>query len=229
MDKPEYTPKEEQMPEGAQATEAVADPNQESKDLIERFLPGADVSTPEAIIKAQLDILKMMTPIYDKLYDLAIGSEEAAAFIKDLTDTGDVLKSLARNYAPEEIEAAIEAVKGADYEEDMKIHQGKVQAKKDRMSTLEANRAESQKTAQEFMDQVSPSDEDVEGFIKFYDAFISDALDNRMSTDHWIAIWNSYKHDDDVQEAEENGIVMGKNQKIVAQKASKEEEKKSAS
>jgi hypothetical protein len=75
------------------------------------------------------------------------------------------------------------------------------------------------------MDQVSPSDEDVEGFIKFYDAFISDALDNRMSTDHWIAIWNSYKHDDDVQEAEENGIVMGKNQKIVAQKASKEEEK----
>jgi hypothetical protein len=161
--------------------------------------------------------------VIQKLTELAESDETTAAFLSDLLDTGDVLKSLARNYDPEELEAAIESVKSEDYNEDIKTYQGKIKSRKDRASQLESNKAESQKSAQEFMDMVNPSDEDVEGFIAFYDSFIRDAVDNKMTLDHWQTMWKAYKRDNDVQQAQETGEIIGRNAKIEATKATKKD------
>lgn len=218
---PETTP--EVKPEGNTPD------NTEIIDIIKRFAPDADTSTPEAIIASATTVLKSMVPVYDKLYDVAMVSPETAACLNDILETGDMLKSVVRNFGHEELESAMEEMKtGDDFEEARNAHAEKVNGAKQRMTELEANKANSQLSAQEFVDKVSPSDEDLDGFTAYYESFLKDAFDNKMTFDHWMRLWKGYKYDGTMEEmngkvteAEENGRIAGRNEKIEQGKKTK--------
>ena len=221
MDTGQGTP---QTPESESPQEdKTEDPNAESLEIIDRFAPGLDTSTPEAIIAAQLKVLQSMVPIYDKLYDVALAAPEAGQFVADLLETGDPVKALVRNYDTQEVQAALDSADSGDHEADMAIHSSKVESAKAHKMELEGNMKASEVSAQEFMDKYEPNDQDVAGFTAFYDTLLQDAVNNKMSVAHWESIWQAYKYKDDVSEAESNGKVMGRNEKIMTQKAGKKD------
>mgnify|MGYP003585607848 CR=1 FL=1 len=223
----ETTPAE--TPETDVTPEETAPDYSKIISIIERFAPGSDTSNPDAIISAATTVLESMVPIYDKLYDVAIASPETASCLNDILETGDLLKSVVRNFGTEQLEEVMEEMKsGDDYEEARNYHSGNVQKMKDRMMELETNKANSQLSAQEFMDKYQPEDDDVEKFIAFYDGIIKDAIDNNMTLDHWERLWKAYKYDSKIEEmegkvseAEEAGKIAGRNEKIETGKKTK--------
>jgi len=166
----------------------------------------------------------------NKVRDLAEADPQAAAFLHDLITTGSIGVALNENYDEEEIQALLEESKSTEYDEHRNNYSKKVGDRGVRMAELEANKAKSQMSAQEFVDKYQPEEEDLEKFIAFYDSIIKDAVDNNMSLDHWERLWKAYKYDgtvadleNKVGEAEENGKIAGRNEKIVQGKKSREE------
>lgn len=205
----------EEMPEVTPETTAETAP--------EEVNPNSELEA----LRAENEQLKVFQ---NKIRDLAEADEQAAAFLHDLITTGSIGVALTENYSEEEISALLEEAKSADYEEHRNNYAGKVGQKATRMAELEANKAKSQMSAQEFVDKYQPEEEDLNGFIAFYDSIIKDAIDNNMSFDHWERLWKAYKYDgtvadleNKVGEAEENGKIAGRNEKIMQGKKSREE------
>ena len=217
-----------EIPQETAPTEPVVQPNVQSNDesiaLINKFSPGADTSTPEAIIAAQLQVLKTLSPIYDKLYDVALSAPEAAAFVKDLLETGDVVKSLARNYDPEEIQAAMEEIESSDYEEDKTAYAGKVSQIKERGDMVKKNMDISFNDISEFMEERKDwPEEKAQAFENFIIKHYDDGKDGLITKADLALLEKGFNYDGDVAEAEENGKVMGRNEQISTKKASKED------
>lgn len=211
-------------------TEAAVNPNSEIIDFINRFAPGSDTSSPEAIITAATEVLKMLVPVHDKLYDLAVTSPENAAMLNDWMETGSLPKSIARNYDPEEITALIEEINDEEYETDRASYADKINQRNAREAELAANQTESQISAQEFIDKVQPTDDELEAFIAYHKSFLQDAVDNKMSFDHWMRAWKGFKYDGTVAElenkaveAEEAGRIAGRNEQIGTEKLSRKD------
>lgn len=205
-------------------TEATNSTLTEITDYVNRFVPGSDVSTPEAQIESLLKIVREIVPIYDKLWDAAENSPESAAFISDFLATGNPIKSLVRNFDPEEVKAAIEVMtEDDDMEEDRNIYREKITQRKTRMEEIEKNRAESEMSAKEFVDELTPSEEDLQAFVSFCDGFLKDWLDSKMPKENWMILWKGFKHDANVSEAEEAGRITGRNEKIITEKATRKD------
>ena len=219
------------MPEETTASETESvNPNSEIIDFINRFAPGSDISTPEGIIASATEVLKMLVPVHDKLYDLAVTSPENAAMLNDWMETGSLPKAIARNYDPEEISALVEEINDEEYESDRMAYSEKIKARTDRESELEKNKSESQISAQEFIDKVQPTDDELEAFIAYHQGFLQDAVDNKMSFDHWMRAWKGFKYDGKVAEletkaaeAEEAGRIAGRNEQISTEKLSRKD------
>lgn len=215
---------EETTETSEETTKEAATPNGELIEYINRFAPGSDTSTPEALMEAATKIIQSMAPIYDKLYDLSVSDQAAAAFLSDLLDTGNPIKALVRNYDPEEINAAQEAMtENDDLEEDRNIYQEKISSRKMRDTEIETNRAQSEISAKEFVDEITPDEKDLQDFISFCDSFLKDWLDSKMPKENWMILWKGFKHDSNVAEAEENGMIAGRNQKIITEKATRKD------
>lgn len=209
-----------------ESAESSQPQNEEIIEIIKRFAPDADTSNPQAILDASLQVLNSMVPIYDKVYDIALGSPEAAAFVNDLLETGDVAKSLARNYDPDELQALWEEVTDDSNEQDRSAYTEKVTKSKAKLAMIEANKEISFKNISDFMEQrkhwpPEKADEFEGKVIQFY----QDGADGLITPDALELLEKGLMHDEDVKEAEENGTVIGKNQQIVAKKLSKEKEK----
>ena len=208
-----------------ESAESSEPQNEEILELIKKFSPDCDVSTPQAIINAASQVIKAMEPIYDKTYDLALSAPEAAAFINDLLETGNVPKSLARNYDPDELKVIWDEVQDDSNEEDRTSHAEKVTKVKSKIATLNGNMAISMKNISDFMEKrehwpPEKADEFEQKVIQFY----QDGADGLISEEALSLLEKGLMHDDDVTEAEENGKIIGKNEKIVAKKLSKEKE-----
>jgi len=104
-----------------------------------------------------------------------------------------------------EIKALIEELESDDYEEDRNVFAGKVKANTEYQDMMALNMAASQVGAQEFVDEVGATDEEIEEFKPFVDTFFKDVEDRKLSKDHWMTLWKGFKRDGDVAEAEENG------------------------
>ena len=213
------------MPEQTDSPIVNEQPNDSGElvEILSRFMPEADVSTPEAQLSASLQLLKSFVPLHDKLYDLAETNPESAAALSDWLETGNLIKAIARNFGEEEKQALIEELEDESYEEDRGIYAEKNQKLKDRQSQLEKNKASSQMGAQEFVDEVGATEEQIQEFIPFVDKFITDCEDRNMSKENWLTLWKGFKRDSDVSEAETNGRIMGRNEKIVAEKKSRQD------
>lgn len=209
----------------SEVQEEAATPNGELIEYINKFAPGSDTSTPEALLSAATKVIQGMAPIYDKLYDLAKASPESAAALNDWIETGDVGKALVRNYDPEEIKALIEELESDSYEEDRTMFAEKVKAHTAYQDKMAMNMAASQMGAQEFVDEVGATDKEIEEFKPFVDTFFADVEDRNLSKKHWLTLWKGFKHESDVTEAEENGKIIGRNEQIVSQKRTSEEVK----
>lgn len=211
---PENTEAGYQLPEGVQ-------------ELIGKFNQGADVSTPELAVEALSKIVKDMAPFYDKSYDLATSDPEVAGFMADMLETGSVPKALARNFDPEELKAAIEEAGTDDNEEDRNIYSEKVAKAKQKKETFDANVQVSIAHIDDFMEKRKnwPA-EKADKFMEFVIAHYEDAKDGKITDENLELLEKGFTHDDDVAEAEDNGRVMGKNEKIMASKMSKEDSDK---
>lgn len=204
-------------------TGEAKDPNGELTEIINRFAPGADTSTPEGLLAGATQVLQAMTPIYDKLYDLAKTNPETASMINDWLETGSLPKAIARNFDPEEISALTEEINDEENESDRTAYLDKVAAGKQRDTELADNQKQSQITAQQFIDKVNPNEDELEAFIKYHDEFLKDAVDNKMTLDHWMRAWKGFKYDGDLAEAENNGRIAGRNEKLATEKMSRKD------
>jgi len=202
----------------------TSDPNAEAIELINRYAKGSDTSTPEGIIAGLVAGFKTLTPFQDKIRDVAENDTASAAVLHDYLETGNLLKAFVRNYDPEEVEAAVEDMReNDDYEGDRKIHADNLASTKSQKEQHAKNVNQSQLDCQAFLDKNGISDEELPGFEKFYAELMDDARDDKMSVKHWDSVWQAYKYKDDVANAESNGQVMGRNEKIMTKKASKED------
>ena len=123
-----------------ESAEPSQSPNEELIEILKRFLPDADTSSPDALIADATKVLTMMVPIYDQVFDIALVAPESASFVHDLLTTGDVAKSIARNYDPQEFQALCEEVQqNDDYEGDRSMHKAKVAKAKARISLVKGN------------------------------------------------------------------------------------------
>ena len=207
-----------------ESAETSTDPNEEIIEIINRFVPDADTSTPEGIIASALTALKSMVAIYDKVYDVALTAPESAGFIRDLLDTGDVAKSLARNYDPEELEAMMGEVKDDSYEQDRSTHTEKVTTAKTRMDKVKGNLDISMQAIAKFQeDRKHWPSEKAEAFEKFVIQHYDDGADGLITEKDLALLEKGFNYDTDVTEAEENGKVMGRNEQIETKKADKKE------
>lgn len=214
---------ENTTPETTETAPVSPEPNSEITEILTRFLPDADVSTPEAIINSSLQLLKSFVPLHDKLYDLAKTNPESAATLSDWLDTGNLIKAIARNFGEEEKQALMEELADESYEEDRAMYSEKSKKRKDREKLLSDNISKSQISAQEFVDEIGATEEQIEEFKPFVDQFITDCEDRNLTKANWIIIWKAFKHDANVEEAETNGRIMGRNEKIVAEKKTRED------
>jgi hypothetical protein len=203
--------------------ESPENTNAELIDIIKRVNPGLDLSSPELITSATLKTLKILVQIYDKVYDLALAAPETAALLNDWLETGELAKAIARNYDPDEILALVEEIKDESYEEDKKVYSDKIKVKRDRETLLTGNMAKSQMSAQEFVDEEGLNEADIEEFKPFVDQFFRDVEDKNLTAPNWKILWKAFKRDNDVAEAEDNGRVIGRNEKIVAEKKTRDD------
>lgn len=218
---PETTAVESENP--AETAKEETAPNGELMEYINKYAPGSDTSTPEGLQAACTEIILKHFPFIDKVFDMAETDDLAAATIFDLIQTGSLVKAIARNYNPEEKQALVEELEDDSYEEDRQMYQDKIKGQKEYSDRMAVNMAASQMGAQEFVDEVGATDQDIEAFKPFVDSFFADIEDRKLTKKHWLAIWKAYKYDSDVSEAEENGKVIGRNEKIVAAKKSRED------
>jgi Ca2+-binding EF-hand superfamily protein len=231
---PEANPVTDTAPVETAPAETVpenAPDNSEAIAFIERFAPDADTSTPEGITAGLLTIVKMMVPVYDKLYDLANTDTQTAAFISDMLETGDVVKSLARNYDKEEMQAVLEEIDQDDYEEDKGKFSEKVTATKAHQELVKKNMEISFNDISEFMEEKKDWDEEkAQAFEDFVIKHYDDGKDGLITKADLALLEKAFKYDGDmaakesqIAEAEENGKIIGKNEKIVAKNLSKEQ------
>jgi Ca2+-binding EF-hand superfamily protein len=231
---PEANPVTDTAPVETAPAETVpenAPDNSEAIAFIERFAPDADTSTPEGITAGLLTIVKMMVPVYDKLYDLANTDTQTAAFISDMLETGDVVKSLARNYDKEEMQAVLEEIDQDNYEEDKGKFSEKVTATKAHQELVKKNMEISFNDISEFMEEKKDWDEEkAQAFEDFVIKHYDDGKDGLITKADLALLEKAFKYDGDmaakesqIAEAEENGKIIGKNEKIVAKNLSKEQ------
>ncbi len=197
--------------------------NDKVKQYVDRFSPGADISTPEAQVQALLGLLDKMVPAYDKFMDVALVSNEAAGFLADLVETGDVADALAGNFSLEEIQAAYEEAEEGGHEKAKKKFSSKLAETKKRHESIKKNMEMSLKDIAEFEeDHKDWAPEKAEAFEKHVLKIIEDGNSGLIAKDTLLALEKGFKYDDDVANAHETGRVAGRNEKIVTQKPSKE-------
>lgn len=209
-----------------ESAESSPPQNEELVDLVKKICPDADVSDLGSVSEPVLEALRRSAPIYDKIYDVAVGAPESAAFVNDLLETGDVAKSLARNYDPDELVALWEEVTDDSNEEDRNAHVEKVTKAKERVDMVKNNMDVSMGAISDFMEErkhwpPAKSEEFEQKVVQFY----QDGADGLVTPEALAILEKGFYHDDDVTEAEENGKIMGKNETIVAKKLDKAKEK----
>lgn len=214
----------------SETTQEASTTNGEWIEYANKYNPGADTSTPQAILDALLPTFQKMVKTEQEFIDLINESPESAAVLLDWKETGSLPVAISRNYDPEEISALVEEINDEAYTEHRNSYSDRVKSQKERASQLESNIKESQISAQQFYDKVNPSEDELEAFIKYHEEFLRDAVDNKMTLDHWMRAWKGFKYDGDmdtmnnmVSEAEENGKIMGRNEARQAEKMTKKD------
>jgi len=223
---PETPPEADATQPENESAETTQSDTEEIVEIINRFQPDADTSSPEAIIASATQVLQMMVPIYDQTYDLALSAPETASFLHDLLTTGDVAKSIARNYDPEEFQALIEEVgQNDDYEGDRSAHAEKVAKVKARTKQIGDNVQISMQAIDKWAVEHENWDQaKADEFEKFVLQFYQDGVDGLISEQALAVLEKGFTYDGDVAVAEQNGKVIGRNENIVASKLSKEKE-----
>ena len=220
-------------PEENTASESTTTPDySELIAIINRFAPGSDTSSADAIAVAVLPVLKSLIAPYDKFLDLAMSSQENAAFLNDYLETGNVLKSIARNFEPEQVTALAESMaENDDLEEDRKIYGEKVKAMKDRESFVNKNMEVSQKDIAEFYEERKDwPEEKAQAFEEFVINHYQNGADGFIPKNDLEMLEKAFTYDDKVAELEneavqshEAGRVAGLNEKIERGKVTRKE------
>jgi len=212
-------------------TSPTPDANADIIAKITKYLPDADVSTPEAILSSADELLGKLIVFQDKLRDVADQGDNVAAFLYDLVETGDLVKSIARNFSDEEKRALVEELESDDYEGDRKAYSDKIAETSTRREMVKKNMDISIAAISEFMEEKGWPENEAQEFedlvIKHYD----DGKDGLITKQDLMMLAKAYKHDDMMAEKEtevatamEDGKAIGRNEQIVAKKISKEKE-----
>jgi len=203
-------------------TESV-NSNKEWVEWANKYVPGADVSSPQAILDALKSTFSKMVKTEGEFIDLVHENPEAGATLLTWKETGSLPIAIAQNYDPEEISGMIDEINDESMEEHRKKYSEKVKNRKDYEGHRAKNRELTRKGAEEFLKEVNPSEKEQAKFITFADTFLQDASDEKLTKDRWMALWQAFRYSTDVSTAEENGKIVGRNSKIVSEKKTKDD------
>ncbi len=206
----------EQQPEPESASNNTTDA------IINEFMPGADLSTPEARESAIGELLTRLSNIHNSLVDVVEDEPEFGMVLNDILKGGKVAAAFARHYGPEAFSEPVEG--DPDYEEFGKYKQERTEKrrmKQERMKALKSNEEVSLKEIDTYMEEKGLTPEQAQGFFEKADNFFNDIFDGKITKDHLAMLERAFGYEDAVAEAEEMGKVAGRNEKIVEQKVKK--------
>lgn len=187
-------------------------------EIISQYAPGTDVANPQAVLDAMLPTVQKMITMEGKIKDMIETSPELASFFSDLIDTGDLGVALNETFSEEEILGLIEHSKSSDYDENRKNYSDKIQSGKDQQIAMKGNQDISIAEISSFFEEKGWSEEKADEFSNKIDALVQDVLDGKITKEHLTVLDKGFNRDGDVATAEENGKIMGKNEKITSGK-----------
>jgi hypothetical protein len=211
-------------PETSPAAETTSDNPSPSKidAIIKSFMPDVDLSTPEAREAAIEQLLTRLSDIHNSLMDVVDDEPEFGMVLNDILKGSKVAIAFARHYGPE---AFSEPAEGEpDYEEYGKYKQERIEKRKkkqERMNALKSNEEVSIKEIEAYMEEKGLTPEQAQDFFAKADNFFKDVFDGKITKDHLSMLERAFGYESAVKEAEENGRVIGRNEKIIEQKVKK--------
>jgi hypothetical protein len=218
---PEVAGDETEVP--AEVTTEETTPNAEWAEIMNQYAPGTDTTNPQAILDAYLPIAQKQIAMEQKIKDACESSPETAAFMSDVIDTGNVIKSLNRNFSPEELQALLDESGDDEFEEDRTAFSGKVKEGKDRADYLKGNQDVSIAEISAWYEEKGWPEEKADEFSQKVDAFATDLFDGKITKEHLSQLEKAFNYDGDLTTAEENGKIIGKNEKITSGKKTRDD------
>jgi hypothetical protein len=147
--------------------------------------------------------------IDDKLRGAIDKDPRIGQFLSNILDGQDVINALIDCVGPELTEAVNSPEAKARLEQ---LRQTAEDTERQRNENID----ESMKVFDEFFADKDQSDMD--GFGDYIESHFNRLATGEFTRDDIEMLWKGYKHDDDVAEAETNGEIAGRNQRIVERK-----------
>lgn len=145
--------------------------------------------------------------------DLMNNNPEVGAFIADITDGMDVLEAIATNFGGV-LDGDEEAMEG--YKKGLESHKNKF-AETEKVKELQKeNLAKFESVVEEFVNNLP--EEEREEFPKFVGDIVDKVFVFDFSGDVLDRMYKAFKYEKDVQEAQETGEVIGRNENIELKK-----------
>lgn len=201
------SPENETVPESGTVAEI--------KTIVEKYTPGVDLSSQEAVDAAVLSLLKALDRVQTKLTVAVENDPELGSALAEIMNGGKGRVALARSYGPD----AFKAIEGdPDYDEMTKAYQEaetRIKQKEEYGTTLRKNQEMSIQEIKAWMDEKNYGDEEVRVRLEKMEELRQDFLNDKITKKHMMLIDKALDYDKDVANAEEAGKVTARNEKIV--------------
>ncbi|MCD8266938.1 MAG: hypothetical protein LUC33_07280 [Prevotellaceae bacterium] len=147
------------------------------------------------------------------LSDMIAGNPQAAVILATIKNGGDFLVELIRLFGDDFKEALSDPEKLEQLEAAQKDYMDRVKRNRDSKEEFMRNIEESQRTIDR-LKQKGVSDEDINKGVELLLKRLGDHVMAKFSEDDIMAAIKSVRHDSDVEQARNEGVVSGRNQRI---------------
>ena len=233
---PEETAKTDEMPEMAQEETAQEEAEPESNDakvaeIIQRFYPDADVSTPEAIVSSSLPLLLGLVQLHDNTTEVIDEFPEFGDFYLAVTRKGMSPQEAYLRYLDD---PSFEAPEGSpDYEKNMKAkeeRQKMLSEKSARLQKISENEPVTQKNFQEVVSELNLDEAQTASLEEsLKELFIDFNQDGLIKKENLMKLATGLIHDNKMNEKEkemeaavEDAKTAGRNEQIEKKRMKKE-------
>ena len=211
-----------ETPETPQETAPESDSMQKLTVLVQRFMPDADTSTPEAVLTSLVPLVENIVAFHDDMNQV----------VEEVPEFADLLIYLRKGYSPQEAIAmsfdpeSLTPPQGApDYEGVLKAKEARMKSvtdRKTRMAQVEMNIDGSIKNIQAFATNNNWDEGKTMEFSDKVAGLFNDWADGKLTPESLEVLKKGFGYDNDVKTAYEDGMVAGKNAQIEKKRITKE-------
>ena len=209
----EVTPVPENISE--QQTPPAESGLDQAKNIVLKYFPDADVSTPEAILIAAAPILIKMDAFNTWFNESLTDSQEAVNMLVDIKNGKSWQRAILENFNMDEINESPEG------EEAIQVRKQKYKEKEEKMQKWSANEVETDKNFNSAADKLKIPEEKRPGIAQNIAMMFKDATDFLVTEDNFIKMIKGFIHDDvvaekdkEIEDSFEDGRIHGRNEKI---------------